>query len=39
MGADKKSQEIIRDMADQKLEDQKAEQVKGGRMKLNPPRG
>jgi len=39
MGAVKKAQEKIRDMADKKLADEKAEQVKGGRMKLNPPNG
>jgi hypothetical protein len=39
MGAEKKPQEKIRDMADKKVEDEKAEQVKGGRMKQNPPKG
>ena len=36
MGTETKPQENVRDIADKKLEAEKAEQVKGGRMKADP---
>lgn len=39
MSDEKKSPDKVKDLADKKIEEQTAEQIKGGRMKQNPPKG